>query len=200
MWYRQYGKRAFDLILASLLIVLTLPIQLLITILLGCIVSPKFVFFRQKRIGQDNKPFDVIKFTSLIPVQTGQDVLEVNPKRAFGFGTWIRKTVLDELPQLYQILTGQMSLIGPRPLLPEYLKFYNAVQLRRHNVRPGITGWAQVHGGNTANWSDRLRLDVEYADNYSWQMDMLILKESFLYFLKAKRKEEPSMIPPWKGE
>jgi lipopolysaccharide/colanic/teichoic acid biosynthesis glycosyltransferase len=199
MIYRQYLKRLIDIVVALGLIWLTLPLQVVIALVLAIMLGPRHILFFQTRIGRNDKAFRIIKFSSLRPAPLGQDLLTLDPRRAFGFGRLLRQTVLDELPQLYQILIGQMSLIGPRPLLPQYLPLYSAQQQKRHLVRPGITGLAQVRGGNTVSWEDRFALDVEYVETYGLRLDYQIIVESIQYLLKARRQQEPDMMEVWKG-
>ncbi len=178
-------KRIFDFIVAWSLLLFCLPIFFLIAVLIVLrIGSP--VFFRQTRPGLDGKPFELIKFrTMLDAVDKGGNLLP-DDQRMTPFGQMLRSTSLDELPELWNVLKGDMSLVGPRPLLMEYLPLYNIEQKRRHEVRPGITGWAQVNGRNSLSWDERFKLDVWYVDNHSLRLDLKIL---FLTIKKVLKRD-----------
>ncbi len=167
-------KRAFDLVFGSLLVVLlaapSLLIALLIRVKLG---SP--VFFIQTRPGLHGQPFQMIKFRTMTNVRATDGTMLPDTERLTPFGHFLRATSLDELPELRNVLKGEMSLVGPRPLLMEYLPLYSSEQARRHAVRPGITGWAQVNGRNAISWDEKFKLDVWYIDNQSFWLDMKIL-------------------------
>ena len=154
-------KRIFDIFLSLFLLVLLFPILILICILLY--ISQKKIFFTQKRIGYKNKDFVILKFKTM-----NDNFGENDIKRTTKIGKILRATSLDELPSLYNVLIGNMSLVGPRPLLPEYLEFYSLYEIQRHNTRPGITGLAQVKGRNKINWKNRLKYDVFYVKKYSF--------------------------------
>lgn len=178
-------KRVFDLIVSTVSIVLFLPLFLIISICIFFSMGTP-IFYKQLRIGKDNKPFYIYKF------RTMTNILEINGRilgddeRITKFGMILRKTSLDELPQLINVIKGEMSLVGPRPLLPEYLPLYTKEQIRRHEVKPGITGLAQVSGRNSISWEEKFRLDVFYVDHCSFLMDMKIL---FLTVLKVLKRE-----------
>ena len=142
-------------------------------------------FFTQERPGKDGKIFKVIKFKSMTDERDENGNLLPNERRITKVGAFIRKTSIDELPQLFNVLKGDMALVGPRPLLPDYLPLYNKEQARRHEVRPGITGWAQTHGRNAILWTKKFELDVWYVDNLSFTLDLKIL---FLTLLKVLRR------------
>lgn len=166
-------KRLFDIIGAVVLLVLLLPVLLIVAILVRVkLGSP--VLFRQVRPGRGARPFTLVKFrTMAVPAPgapTAPDADRLTP-----FGRKLRASSLDELPELWNVLRGEMSLVGPRPLLMAYLERYSPEQARRHEVRPGITGWAQVNGRNATTWEERLRLDVWYVDNRSLALDLRIL-------------------------
>jgi lipopolysaccharide/colanic/teichoic acid biosynthesis glycosyltransferase len=167
-------KRFFDILLSSLgLLILTplfLVLMLLIRLTLGCPV-----FFMQIRPGKDGKPFTMVKFRSMRDVWDAQGNQLSDDARLTTFGHFLRSTSLDELPEMWNVLKGDMSLVGPRPLLVEYLPLYTAEQARRHEVRPGITGWAQVNGRNAISWEEKFKLDVWYVDNQSIWLDVKIL-------------------------
>jgi lipopolysaccharide/colanic/teichoic acid biosynthesis glycosyltransferase len=170
---RDTAKRAFDVTVAALLFVLTLPIQLAtaaaIRIRLG---SP--VLFRQTRPGLHGKPFEVVKFRTMLTVDPARGLID-DASRMTPFGHWLRATSLDELPTLLNVLRGDLSLVGPRPLLMSYLGLYSSEQARRHEVRPGITGLAQISGRNALGWEDKFRLDTYYVDNHTFFGDLRIL-------------------------
>jgi sugar transferase EpsL len=168
------AKRAFDVILASLMIVILSPV-LLVTAVVVRITLGRPVLFRQTRPGLRGELFELRKFRTMTDArdQTGQ--LAPDEQRLTKFGSWLRRSSLDELPELFNVVKGDMSLVGPRPLLVEYLPLYTPEQARRHEVRPGITGWAQINGRNAISWDEKLRLDVWYVDNRSLWLDIKIL-------------------------
>jgi lipopolysaccharide/colanic/teichoic acid biosynthesis glycosyltransferase len=167
-------KRVFDFLIAFfLLVMLAFPLfvlALMIRIRLG---SP--VLFRQTRPGLNSQPFKMVKFRTMTDERDVNGALLSDANRLTPFGCFLRSTSLDELPELWNVLRGDMSLVGPRPLLMEYLPFYSIDEVRRHEVRPGITGWAQVNGRNTISWDDKFKLDVWYVDNQSIILDIKIL-------------------------
>lgn len=174
MTYLTHGKRLFDLGVASALSVIALPVAAAVAAAVRWrLGSP--VIFRQDRPGIHSRPFTLYKFRTMTDVRDGSGVLVADDQRLTSFGRWLRSISLDELPELWNVLKGDMSLVGPRPLLMEYLGRYSAEQARRHEVRPGITGWAQVHGRNEPPWSERLALDVWYVDHASLGLDLRIL-------------------------
>jgi lipopolysaccharide/colanic/teichoic acid biosynthesis glycosyltransferase len=144
------------------------------------------VFFRQTRPGYKGMPFVVYKFRTMTEARDASGVLLPDEQRLSAFGKWLRRTSLDELPQLWNVLKGDLSFVGPRPLLMEYLPLYNPEQFRRHEVKPGITGWAQVNGRNALGWPERLALDVWYVDHRSFLLDLKILG---LTLFKVCKKE-----------
>jgi len=167
-------KRAFDLITATvLLVMLALPLALLALFIRIRLGSP--VLFRQQRPGLHGKLFLMVKFRTMTDARNAQGELLPDAERLTTVGKALRASSLDELPELWNVLCGDMSLVGPRPLLPEYLPLYNQHQARRHEVRPGITGWAQVNGRNALSWEDRFDLDVWYVDHRSFALDLRIL-------------------------
>ncbi|HFJ9475909.1 TPA: sugar transferase [Bacillus cereus] len=178
-------KRLFDIFVSSIILVLTLPILLILAILIRVnLGSP--IIFKQQRPGMYGKPFYLYKFRSMSDERDKEGNLLPNHMRMTKFGNVIRKFSLDELPQLINVLKGDISLVGPRPLLMEYLNLYTKEQARRHEVRPGITGWAQVNGRNAISWEEKFELDVWYVNNHSFILDMKIL---FLTALKVVRTE-----------
>jgi lipopolysaccharide/colanic/teichoic acid biosynthesis glycosyltransferase len=167
-------KRVLDFILALIgLIILTLPLLLLIVIIYFTFGRP--VFFRQVRPGMHAIPFEMIKFRTMTSERGEDGCLLPDAMRLTPFGKLMRSTSIDELPELWNVLKGDMSLVGPRPLLMEYLPMYSEDQARRHNVRPGITGWAQVNGRNAICWEEKFKLDIWYVDNKSLWLDIQIL-------------------------
>lgn len=174
IFYRQYGKRAFDFMVASVGLLLSAPLLVILALIvywrLGLPVQ-----FRQTRPGLHGNPFEIVKFRTMTDVHDAIGIVLPDSERLQLFGRFLRATSLDELPELWNVLKGEMSLVGPRPLLMEYLPLYSVEQARRHEVRPGITGWAQVNGRNAIKWEDKFKLDIWYVDNCSLWLDMKIL-------------------------
>ena len=173
--YKHGLKRVIDFILVFIVLVVIWPILLLITIWLHFANKGAGAFFTQERPGKDGKIFRVIKFKSMTDERDASGKLLPDAKRLTHVGKFVRATSLDELPQLINVLKGDMALIGPRPLLPEYLPLYSEEQARRHEVRPGITGWAQVNGRNAISWSRKFELDVWYVEHCSLLLDVRIM-------------------------
>jgi lipopolysaccharide/colanic/teichoic acid biosynthesis glycosyltransferase len=170
----SFLKRLFDLLVTLLGLVIILPLMLLISLPVWIFLGTP-VLFRQQRPGYKGRPFITYKFRTMTN-RTGLDGnLLPDAERLTPFGRFLRSTSLDDLPQLFNVLRGEMSLVGPRPLLMQYLKRYTPEQMRRHDVLPGITGWAQIHGRNTLDWEEKFRLDVWYVDNWSFRLDLKIL-------------------------
>ena len=178
-------KRLLDITISLIALIFLLPLMLLIYLLVIInLGSP--AFFLQERVGKDNKIFKMIKFrTMLDAVDKWGDLLSDN-ERVTKFGSFLRSFSLDELPELINILKGDMSLVGPRALLVQYLGLYNDEQIRRHEVLPGLTGWAQINGRNSITWSEKFKLDVWYVDNWSLWLDIKIF---FLTFWKVLKRE-----------
>lgn len=167
-------KRIFDVISAGLAIVLLSPVILVMALLIrGKLGSP--IIFRQMRPGLAGKPFEMIKFRTMKDAVGGSGAPLPDAERLGPFGRLLRSSSLDELPELWNVLKGDMSLVGPRPLLMEYLPLYSANEFRRHEVRPGITGWAQVNGRNSLGWKEKFELDVWYVENQNFWLDLKIL-------------------------
>ena len=167
-------KRLFDLVSASLALLLLFPVLLLVAWLVHQrLGSP--VLFRQVRPGLGGKPFEMVKFRTMRDAVDTEGNALPDAERLTPFGRFLRSTSLDELPELWNVIKGDMSLVGPRPLLMEYLPLYSAEQARRHEVRPGITGWAQVNGRNAVSWPEKFALDIWYVDNRSLLLDIRIL-------------------------
>lgn len=179
--YQKFFKRLFDFCSAFILLIVILPIFALICVLL--FFTQKGVFFTQKRPGLNEKIFTLYKFKTMSDEMDASGVLKADEFRLTKIGKIIRSLSLDELPQLINVLKGDMSLVGPRPLLIKYLPLYNARQKMRHNVRPGITGWAQVNGRNAINWERKFELDVYYVEHCSFFLDSKILVLTFLKVL-----------------
>ena len=172
--YNRVFKRVIDLIVAFIALLILAPLIGLVTLLLYSQNKGKPFFF-QERPGQFKKPFYIIKFKTMTDEKDAEGNLLPDNLRITKFGGWVRKLSIDELPQLINVLKGEMSLVGPRPLLFKYMPLYTTEQLRRHEVRPGITGWAQVNGRNSISWTQKFSLDVEYVDKVSFLMDCKIL-------------------------
>lgn len=172
--YNRVFKRVIDLIVAFIALLILAPLIGLVTLLLYSQNKGKPFFF-QERPGQFKKPFYIIKFKTMTDEKDAEGNLLPDNLRITKFGGWVRKLSIDELPQLINVLKGEMSLVGPRPLLFKYMPLYTAEQLRRHEVKPGITGWAQVNGRNSISWTQKFALDVEYVDKVSFLMDCKIL-------------------------
>ena len=167
-------KRTFDIVVSCFsLLVLAVPLLILVWLVRRKLGSP--VFFRQVRPGLRGRPFQMVKFRTMTDERGPGDELLPDAERLTGFGKFLRSTSLDELPELWNVLKGEMSLVGPRPLLMEYLPLYSPEQARRHEIRPGVTGWAQVNGRNALSWDERFALDVWYVDNRSFWVDLKIL-------------------------
>jgi lipopolysaccharide/colanic/teichoic acid biosynthesis glycosyltransferase len=178
-------KRAADLMIGAPLLLLAIPVMLLIALAIRInLGSP--VFFTQQRPGLGGRPFRLIKFRSMRDVRDAGGTLLPDGDRLTRFGRWLRSTSLDELPELWNILRGDMSLVGPRPLLMEYLPLYSPEQARRHDVRPGLTGWAQISGRNTVDWDERFRLDLWYVDHMSPWLDLRILLRSVAVVFRGR--------------
>jgi lipopolysaccharide/colanic/teichoic acid biosynthesis glycosyltransferase len=174
MFYRNIGKRMFDLVCASLALIILSPVLLVVALLVKIkLGSP--VIFRQSRPGRHAQHFTLFKLRSMSDAKDASGRLLPDDLRLTRFGRFLRSSSVDELPELFNVLRGEMSLVGPRPLLVEYLDRYTSEQSRRHEVRPGITGWAQVNGRNSILFSRRLELDVWYVDNCSAFLDFRIL-------------------------
>lgn len=181
----KYIKRFFDIFSSFLALVVLSPI-LLILIVVGAFVMKGNPFFTQQRPGKNEKIFKLIKFRTMTNAKDKDGNLLPDADRLTKYGEFLRNTSLDELPELINILKGDMSVIGPRPLLVEYIPRYNAHQHRRHEVRPGLSGWAQVNGRNTVSWEDKFDMDVEYVDNYNLVMDIKILFMTVFNVLKRE--------------
>lgn len=183
--YRIFGKRILDILLSFTALSLTFPLLIVCYVVLF-IQNRGKVFFFQERPGRNKMPFNIIKFKTMTDEVDVYGNLLPDNMRITSLGMWVRKFSLDELPQLYNVLKGDMSLIGPRPLLFKYLPLYSSEQNRRHEVRPGITGWAQVNGRNSISWTRKFELDVEYVDKMNMLLDFKIF---FLTILKILNRD-----------
>ena len=173
--YKFFLKRLFDFIFVFCVLIVICPILLVITLWLHFANKGAGIFFTQERPGKNGKIFKVIKFKTMTDECDAEGNLLPDEQRLTKIGRFVRSTSIDELPQLINVLKGDMALIGPRPLLVQYLPLYNKEQARRHEVRPGITGWAQCHGRNAISWSKKFELDVWYVDHCSFLLDLKII-------------------------
>lgn len=183
-------KRVFDAVVAGVMLMLAAPLLAFTACLVRTDVG-RPILFRQIRPGLNGRPFVMVKFRTMRDLRDSSGQLLSNEARLTRIGRFLRSTSLDELPELWNVLRGDMSLVGPRPLLMEYLPLYTPTQLRRHEVRPGVTGWAQVNGRNTASWEDRFQMDVWYVDNRTLWLDLRILLLTFVKVLTRSGISEP---------
>ena len=183
--YNKYFKRIIDLIVSIIGLAMLFPVLIIITFFLTISNKGKPFFF-QLRPGWNEKLFKIVKFKTMTDAKDRHGNLLPDAKRLTKVGAFVRKTSLDEIPQLFNVLKGEMSLIGPRPLLLEYLPMYTNIQKKRHQVRPGITGWAQVNGRNSIGWEDKFLLDVYYVNNFSFAIDLKVI---FLTIKKVLLRE-----------
>jgi undecaprenyl phosphate N,N'-diacetylbacillosamine 1-phosphate transferase len=183
--YPSTIKPLFDLLTALIILIIASPI-LLLTILILAITNRGNIWFLQPRPGKNEKIFTVIKFRTMNDARNAHGDLLPDEMRLTGIGNLIRKTSLDELPQLFNVLKGDMSIVGPRPLLTEYLPLYNDEQKKRHRVKPGITGWAQVNGRNTISWPQKFAYDIWYVEHQSFGLDLKILFLTLAKVIKAE--------------
>jgi lipopolysaccharide/colanic/teichoic acid biosynthesis glycosyltransferase len=172
--YRRSGKRLFDLIFTILAVIILLPLFAVLTMAF-CFIHKGNPLFIQKRVGKNERIFRIVKFKTMSDTVNANHFLLPDRQRTSAFGEFCRKTSLDELPQLWNILKGDMSLVGPRPLLVEYLPKYNESQKKRHQIKPGLSGWVQVNGRNQIPWSEKFLLDNWYVDNLSFVLDLKII-------------------------
>ena len=184
--YKHFFKRVLDFLVSLTALVCLSPFLIIITVWLTIVNKGAGAFFTQDRPGKDEKVFKVIKFKSMTDERDAEGRLLPDAKRLTKVGRFVRSTSIDELPQLINVLKGDMSFIGPRPLLVEYLPYYTERAKLRHTVPPGISGWAQVHGRNTVKWDDRLEYDAYYAEHISFPLDMKIFFMTVVNVLKRK--------------
>jgi lipopolysaccharide/colanic/teichoic acid biosynthesis glycosyltransferase len=182
---QAYLKRVFDVVVSATALVVLAPVMGLIALAVWRTMG-RPVLFRQVRPGLHGKPFVMYKFRTMRDLRDAEGKLLPDEARLTPFGRWLRSTSLDELPELLNVLRGEMSLVGPRPLLMEYLDRYTPGQARRHEVKPGITGWAQIHGRNNLSWDERFKLDVWYVDNWSLWLDLKILWRTLWMVLRRE--------------
>lgn len=178
-------KRVFDVVVSATALVVLAPVMGLIALAVWRTMG-RPVLFRHVRPGLHGKPFVMYKFRTMRDLRDAEGKLLPDEARLTPFGRWLRSTSLDELPELLNVLRGEMSLVGPRPLLMEYLERYTSEQARRHEVKPGITGWAQIHGRNNLSWDERFKLDVWYVDNWSLWLDVKILWRTLWMVLRRE--------------
>jgi sugar transferase EpsL len=192
-------KRCFDFVVAALGVLILSPLFVLLALVVRFSMGSP-VFFRQRRPGRSGKAFMLLKFRTMKMEAVGAESVP-DSERLTRLGSFLRHTSLDELPELINVLKGEMSLVGPRPLLMEYLPLYNREQARRHEVRPGITGWAQVNGRNAISWEEKFRLDVWYVDHRSMTLDLRILWKTVAGVMSATGVSQPghATMEPFRG-
>jgi sugar transferase EpsL len=184
-FYREFFKRLFDIVFVFCGIIILLPLMLLLAIFVRFFLGTP-ILFKQLRPGFQGKPFVIYKFRTMKDIHDKDRTPLSDAERLTKFGKFLRKYSMDELPELFNVLKGDMNLVGPRPLLLEYLQYYTPEQARRHEVRPGITGWAQVNGRNAISWEEKFKLDIWYVDHRSFWLDLKIL---WLTVLKVFKPE-----------
>lgn len=183
--YCKWSKRLFDIVIGMTMLILLFPFMLLVYFLVLMFIGYP-VFFVQKRPGLHEKSFKLYKFRTMLNVNDKNGCLLKDEQRLTTFGKILRSLSIDELPELFNVVKGEMSLVGPRPLLMEYLPCYSPTERLRHHVRPGITGWAQVNGRNTLSWEDKFELDVWYVKNYSFILDVKIMLMTMIKIIKRE--------------
>ena len=176
--YKHFLKRILDFCIALVALLCLSPLLLVVTVWLHIANKGAGAFFLQERPGKDGKIFKIVKFKTMTDERDADGKLLPDANRLTKVGRFVRSTSIDELPQLFNVLKGDMALIGPRPLLVKYLPLYSPEQMRRHEVRPGITGWAQCHGRNAISWTEKFKLDVWYVDHLSFKTDLLVIIET----------------------
>jgi lipopolysaccharide/colanic/teichoic acid biosynthesis glycosyltransferase len=196
----ELQKRVFDVALATFALVLTAPLQLAVALLVRVVLG-RPVLFRQVRPGRHGTPFVLYKFRTMLGSPPSDLTSWNDVARLTGLGRALRSTSVDELPSLWNVIRGDMSLVGPRPLLTEYLPLYTPEQMRRHDVRPGLTGWAQVNGRNAADWEDRFAMDLWYVDHRSFLLDLRIIAKTMLKVLRREGISAPGSATsePFRG-
>lgn len=194
MFYRKFGKRIVDVTVSLAVLIATLPVTILTAVALA-IQNKGDIFFYQERPGLKERPFYIIKFKTMTDQTDQEGALLPNIERITRTGNWVRKLSLDELPQLLNVLKGEMSLVGPRPLLDRYIPLYTDEQRSRHNVKPGITGWAQVKGRNSISWQQKFEHDLYYVENVSIALDMNILWLTVRKVVKMEGVNQSDITP-----
>ena len=184
IWQKRI-KRTMDVFGAVIGFVFLSPVLMIVAVLIW-VTMGRPVLFRQRRPGFHGKPFEMLKFRTMRPPRHGEEAALTDAKRLTNLGRLLRKTSLDELPELWNVLRGEMSLVGPRPLLMHYLPYFTERELCRHNMRPGITGWAQINGRNTASWDERLENDIWYLENWSLWLDLRIVLATIKFSCLSK--------------
>lgn len=199
--YKHYFKRILDFFISLIVIICISPILLVVTIWLHFANKGAGAFFFQERPGKDAKIFKVIKFKTMTDERDADGNLLPDAQRLTKVGRFVRSTSIDELPQLFNVLKGDMALIGPRPLLVKYLPLYSAEQARRHEVRPGISGWAQCHGRNAISWTEKFKLDVWYVDHCTLWTDIKVIWITVMKVLKRAdiSNDAAATMPPFNG-
>ena len=187
--YCKFFKRAIDITASAGVLIAFSPFLLIVAVLLHFFNEGAGVFFFQERPGYKGRPFRIVKFKTMNERKDSDGRLLPDKQRITRFGSFVRNPSLDELPQLWNVLKGDMSLIGPRPLLMQYLPLYSPEQMRRHDVRPGITGWAQCHGRNNLSWTEKFKLDVWYVDNISFRTDCSVVWTTLKGVIKKENIE-----------
>ena len=183
--HKYWKKRIFDLVLCSFSCFVILPVVVIIA-MAAFISMGHPIIFKQLRPGKDGKPFYLYKFRTMLELKDDKGDYLPDEKRLTAFGRFLRRYSLDELPELWNVIKGDMSLVGPRPLLMEYIRYYTPEQARRHEVKPGITGWAQINGRNAISWEDKFQLDVWYVENWSLSLDIKIIVLTIIKVIKGE--------------
>jgi lipopolysaccharide/colanic/teichoic acid biosynthesis glycosyltransferase len=191
--YRTFGKRMLDLTLAVPALILLAPVLLILALVVRWRLG-RPVVFRQQRPGQGGKPFVLYKFRTMLETRDAQGNCLPDEQRLTPLGLWLRSTSLDELPEFYNVIRGDMSLVGPRPLLMKYLGRYDPTQARRHEVRPGLTGWAQVSGRNALSWDEKFVLDIRYVQQCGLWLDLKILARTVLILFTRQGISPPGRV------
>lgn len=200
MMYQSLFKRISDLMISLIFLTIALPF-LIILIILFWSTGHRPVFFIQPRVGRNNQIFNLIKFRTMTNRVDKEGRLLPDAQRMTSFGSLMRKMSIDEIPQLWNVVTGDMSLIGPRPLLPEYLPLYNEEQKKRHLVKPGITGWAQVNGRNALTWKEKFEKDIYYINNISFKLDLVIFFKTIkkIFTSEGISQDGHATMEPFRG-
>lgn len=198
--YRRYGKRLLDLAITVPALLGLAPLLLIVALMVRLKLGTP-ILFRQQRPGLSQQPFTLIKFRTMKDDCDAQGNLLPDSERLTSFGKFLRSTSMDELPELINVLKGEMSLVGPRPLLMHYLELYTPEQMRRHEMRPGLTGWAQINGRNMLTWEDKFSLDIWYVDHQSLSVDLKIILLTFWKIFKREGVRQPGQATaePFKG-